>query len=507
MKLKLTILFLLFFTAAFSQGGGVVKVGTGTVYPYNDSLIAHNNRIGAVTVSNATKEASLGNPASNGYYLSSTTGGIRSWVAGSSSAAKQDTLNVYLPETYGALGDGTTDDAPAFTSMINAMNIRGGYVHLAAKTYLLSSTVTIAKPIIIQGEGVGTTLKMGSNNMVMLKVVEGHTVFRDMMMTSSQVSPSSGCFIRIDTNARTGSSVQEFLADNITFSNGYNQIEAINAFGWGVNNCKFYFINYAIKVSSVSAPDAGDSYIANSYFYPNGLVDGNIAIYQTNSGGLRIYGNKANINGTAKYNYFYYGAITGTTDLLMAINSIENFKAGAVRIIASPVNSFGNITIVGNQISSLTTIPRPSILIDSVNTVNVTGNVLTKYPSSADTAIVLTNVSVSNLNNTYYGYTNNVFYAGTFSSIVGDRQGGTAINKLYLPTGSNASVGTATLVGGTVTVSTTAALTASLIVVSVKTPGGTQGFLSVPTIVNATSFTINSTSASETSTINWWIIN
>lgn len=83
----------------------------------------------------------------------------------------------------------------------------------------------------------------------------------------------------------------------------------------------------------------------------------------------------------------------------------------------------------------------------------------------------------------------------------------TAGNKIKIATGTNASVGTATLVGGTVTVSTTAALTASKIFVTVVTPGGTQGFLSVPTITNATSFVINSTSGTETSTVNWWIIN
>lgn len=83
----------------------------------------------------------------------------------------------------------------------------------------------------------------------------------------------------------------------------------------------------------------------------------------------------------------------------------------------------------------------------------------------------------------------------------------TAGNKIKIATGSNASVGTSTLVAGTVTVSTTAAATASKIFVTVVTPGGTQGFLSVPTIVNGTSFTINSTSATETSTVNWWIVN
>lgn len=82
-------------------------------------------------------------------------------------------------------------------------------------------------------------------------------------------------------------------------------------------------------------------------------------------------------------------------------------------------------------------------------------------------------------------------------------------NKIKIATGSNASIGTATLVAGTVTVNTTAVATGSKIFVTVDTPGGTQGFISVPdaSIVNATSFVINSSSATETSTVNWWIIN
>lgn len=82
-------------------------------------------------------------------------------------------------------------------------------------------------------------------------------------------------------------------------------------------------------------------------------------------------------------------------------------------------------------------------------------------------------------------------------------------SKISIATGSNASIGTATLVAGTVTVNTTAVTSSSKIFLTVDTPGGTQGFLSAPTasIVNATSFVINSSSGSETSTVNWWIIN
>jgi len=82
-------------------------------------------------------------------------------------------------------------------------------------------------------------------------------------------------------------------------------------------------------------------------------------------------------------------------------------------------------------------------------------------------------------------------------------------NKIKIATGSNASVGTATLVGGTVTVNTTAVATGSTIFLTCNTPGGTQGFLSAPSasITNATSFVINSSSGADTSTVNWWIIN
>jgi len=80
-------------------------------------------------------------------------------------------------------------------------------------------------------------------------------------------------------------------------------------------------------------------------------------------------------------------------------------------------------------------------------------------------------------------------------------------NKIKIATGSNASLGTATLVAGTVTVNTTAVATGSTIMLTCNTPGGTQGFLSYGTIVNATSFVITSSSATDTSVVNWWVLN
>lgn len=79
------------------------------------------------------------------------------------------------------------------------------------------------------------------------------------------------------------------------------------------------------------------------------------------------------------------------------------------------------------------------------------------------------------------------------------------LNLDAVPT--NAIVGVATLIGGAVTVSTSAVTTASIILVSHKVVGGTQGILRTDTITTGTSFTIESSSGTDTSTVNWLIIN
>ncbi len=67
--------------------------------------------------------------------------------------------------------------------------------------------------------------------------------------------------------------------------------------------------------------------------------------------------------------------------------------------------------------------------------------------------------------------------------------------------------GSATLVGGTVTVSTTAVQSTSIVKLYRQALGGTAGHLSVGTITAATSFVINSSSGTDTSVIFWEVIN
>jgi hypothetical protein len=71
--------------------------------------------------------------------------------------------------------------------------------------------------------------------------------------------------------------------------------------------------------------------------------------------------------------------------------------------------------------------------------------------------------------------------------------------------GANAKMGTAVLVAGTVTVNTTAVTANSRIFLTAQTTGAAPGALRVSAVTAGTSFTITSTSATDTSTVAWVI--
>lgn len=62
------------------------------------------------------------------------------------------------------------------------------------------------------------------------------------------------------------------------------------------------------------------------------------------------------------------------------------------------------------------------------------------------------------------------------------------------------------MTAGAVTVATTSSSNSAVIFYSRKTTGGTPGQVSI-TAQDGTGFTLTSTSATETSTFNWWILN
>lgn len=96
--------------------------------------------------------------------------------------------------------------------------------------------------------------------------------------------------------------------------------------------------------------------------------------------------------------------------------------------------------------------------------------------------------------------------SGGYTAISADVSIATAGRGLKVAEGTNAKMGRSTLVAGTVTVNTTAVAAASEIFLTCQTPGGTPGFLRVSARTAGTSFTILSSSGTDTSVVAWMIV-
>lgn len=83
---------------------------------------------------------------------------------------------------------------------------------------------------------------------------------------------------------------------------------------------------------------------------------------------------------------------------------------------------------------------------------------------------------------------------------------GTAGGGLRVKEGANARMGTVTLAAGTATVNTTAVTANSRIFLTAQTSGAAPGALRVSARVAGTSFTITSTSGTDTSSVAWMIV-
>lgn len=182
-----------------------------------------------------------------------------------------------------------------------------------------------------------------------------------------------------------------------------------------------------------------------------------------------------------------------TIALLYLYGTIPNLQLGATSL-ASPSAA---------QISST-----------AGNGTNVAGGALRFYADqstgNADTtdAFAFWTGDVTTSGNTYQTQTSKFVIEGDgdVRVLAGDVSLMTAGKGLKIKEGANAKMGSVALVSGTATVSTTAVSANSRIILTGNSDGGTPGWLRVSTRVAGTSFTITSSSGTDTSTVAWVIL-
>lgn len=227
--------------------------------------------------------------------------------------------------------------------------------------------------------------------------------------------------------------------------------------------------------------------------------DGRIIIAKNNgAGGTR----SASMRFDASFNFGYFDQdstfIFGASYLAPA-NSFVIASSGLATFGAS-VDVNGNIAATGFVGNSSVGGVLQSGALSGVFTSETTGGRFNALVHGYNDVVFSTG-------NGSYTYRQSAVFSGSDHSLslVGDLICATAGKGIELQSGTGARAGNATLVAGTVTVTNTTVTANTLILVSRKTAGGTLGNLTY-TLSAGASFTINSSSGTDTSVVSYVLI-
>lgn len=258
--------------------------------------------------------------------------------------------------TYGAIGDGTTDDTAAIAAAITAIPAGGGVLYFPAGTYKVTSGLTLSKPITVRGDGGVTSLYV--NNAIsqidftsatasLFTVSSPGCSFIDIAMSNtSGTPPSSGAGITV-----TSGNLMHY--ENIKVNAFYIDIDIQDGQMWVMEGAYLLApVKYALKIADVAIPDGGDWSISNSNFISN-AYNADAAIRLESAGGGKITNTKINAGNSG--HLFVNGidmaaaAGAGTSILLVSNSSIENVSGDGIHLRNATTGSWNQIVINGVQ--------------------------------------------------------------------------------------------------------------------------------------------------------------
>ena len=154
------------------------------------------------------------------------------------------------PATYGAVGDGTTSDATAFTNMFaDIATAGGGKVQLQDKSYSINSQITLASwnNTTIDGNAIGELTKSAANT---LRIINAGTQGAPHSSTTPQVEN-----VHFQNLTVQGLGTIPGNSANLINNSG-NIFQLLSSFNVSFDNCRFYDIdNGAIRLPATSEGD------------------------------------------------------------------------------------------------------------------------------------------------------------------------------------------------------------------------------------------------------------
>ena len=223
---------------------------------------------------------------------------------------KNNDFPFLLPENFGAVGDGVTNDSSAFSTCIAKAVATGKYILLSNKTYLISNTLTnISNTNII---GINATIKLGDNtftkqinNCVFSNITFMRTVQSDLPLTENFFSSQFKCCNFVDINYLFNNisprinTVEHLLLDECNLQNT-QLIRATNGFNgrvYSINKTLFYYDDNYKQRTFIISGYIGGKFIFNNCdllkFEPNGTIDlfGSLDNFEFNNCYINTYDN------------------------------------------------------------------------------------------------------------------------------------------------------------------------------------------------------------------------
>lgn len=217
---------------------------------------------------------------------------------------------------------------------------------------------------------------------------------------------------------------------------------------------------------------------------------------------------------------------TGGANIALGVGSLNSNTTGSNNVGVGVSSLFVNTIGIGNMAIGTLAL---SGLISGNNNVGIGVNVATGLTTGSSNVFIgqstgagittgnFNTILGANVSGLAAGLTQNIIIADGLGNqrINVDSSGNTSLagnlslataKTLSMASGANTRTGNVTLVAGTVTVANTSVTANTIVLLTRKTAGGTLGTAITYTVIPATSFTINSDSAIDTSTFSYLLI-
>ena len=370
------------------------------IYAYSGIVTLTPNA--ADSIQRGTAGASIS--ISAGSYAFITTNGATAWAVQVSASGGTNTTDFNV-KSFGATGNGSTDDTTAIQAAINAAQVLGGAVYIPAGQYKITSRLNITSHILMYGDGSDVSNYMAKGT-VLLPIAGIDCIYINCQNAVSLrdfkiffASPPAGTGITLDSTGGGSNGNADSDISNVSIHFAGVGFHSINAYTFNLNNCRIDgAVTYSIWSGNTNVPGSGDSVITNCVC--SGAPTAHFFV--SAGGGLRIENNKSN---GGNYGLVVQPSSTitqGVSPFFLIGNSMEGNTSGGILVQRAPGSNMqmGNFLIANNEVGSIDIQAAPTgtnpwvnqgvisgnfiytptgaaISVASANEINITGNMIT----------------------------------------------------------------------------------------------------------------------------------